>query len=323
MSETEVELKQIVRSCLEGNRDARTRFQSLFGEVIYSYPLKRFHLPKDKTGDFYVYVFEKDRIFKRLRGFEGRNNAHFVGYLGHYVLRDLFLEWLGSRKEPETVSLEKSVVENDEREAEPTLQDVIADPEDSIGNLIESLDKKSVFKDVLASLDAEKTLILKILHIGEFDLSPQEIRSLCRKSGHTYREVVTIVEEMRSVLAGKDVKMTSMQDQLESVFGSLLLYQKELAKIEEGLKSSIEGSAKHAELCRRKEELQRKLEWRYRQQQQGVEKAGRFRITTPYKDIARLLNVPLGTVCSLVGRIREEILKTVRSLDVSGKATTS
>lgn len=139
MNETEVELKQIVRSCLEGNRDARLRFQSLFGQFIYDYPLKRFHLPKDKTGDFYVYVFEKDKIFRRLIGFEGRNNAHFVGYLGHYVLRNLFFEWQRGRKEPDTVSFEKSVVENDEREAGPTLQDVIADPEDSIGNLVETL----------------------------------------------------------------------------------------------------------------------------------------------------------------------------------------
>ena len=148
MNETEVELKQIVRSCLEGNRDARTRFQSLFGEVIYSYPLKKFHLPKDKTADFYVYVFEKDKIFKRLIGFEGRNNAHFATYLRHYILRDLFFEWQRSRKEPDTVSFEKSVVENDERKAGPTLQDVIADPKDSIENLVESLDKRAEFKKV-------------------------------------------------------------------------------------------------------------------------------------------------------------------------------
>ena len=211
---------------------------------------------------------------------------------------------------------------NDSGEGGSTLQDFIADPKESIEALMESSDDAADIKDIVASLDGEKKLILKILHIGEFDLSPQEIRLLCRKSGCTYREVVTIIEEMRATLRGKDEKAVSLDDQLESVFGWILLYQKELARVEEVLRSSTEGSPKHIDLHHQKEELQRKLDWRYRQQQQLLGKTRQFRVTAPYKDIARLLNFPLGTVCSLIGRIREEILKTFGSPEGAEKATT-
>lgn len=322
MSETEAELKEMVRSCLRGDWDARVRFQHLFGEDIYKYPMTVFRVPKDKAADFYVYAFENDRIFRRLAGFEGRNRAHFKTYLGRYILHDLFMEWQRSRNEPDTVSLETPVQGSASGERVKTLQELIGDPKNSIETLNESPDETAPVKNVFAGLDAEKKLILKILHIGEFDLSPQEIRFLCKKSGRTYREVVTLVEETRAVLSRKDEKMAFLQDQLESVFGWILLYQKELAKIEQTLNFLTAGSSKYNELSREKEELERKLAWRYRQQQQVLEKTRQFRITTPYKDIARLLNVPLGTVCSLVGRIREEILEAFGSPGVSGKAAT-
>ena len=133
MTEIEAELKEIVRACLQEDRHARTRFQDLFGESIYNYPVKMFRLAPDKAGDFYVYVFEDNRIFRRLRGFEGRNGAHFKTYLEGYVLRDLFREWRRSQKELETISLETIVVRDESAGEGGTLEDFIADPADEIG----------------------------------------------------------------------------------------------------------------------------------------------------------------------------------------------
>ena len=134
----------------------------------------------------------------------------------------------------------------------------------------------------------------------------EEIRFLCQKSGRPYREIITIVEETRSGLRRKDEQFTSLQDHLDSIFGWMLLYQKELTKVLETLESATEGSSEHIELSCQKEELERKLEWRYRQRKEVLDKVRKFRIRTPYRDIARLLNVPIGTVCSLVARIRDE-----------------
>lgn len=320
MSETEAELKGLVTFCLEGNGDARVRFQRLFGEFIYNYPFKMFRLSQDKATDFYIYVFENDRIFRRLRGFEGRNGAHFRTYLGGFVLRDLFLEWRRGQKELETVSLETIMRGNDSKQEGVTLQDLIADPKDGGETSLDTQDESAPFRDLLASLDMEKRVILKLLHLLEFDLSPQEIRFICQKSGGKHREVVALLENTRSGLTRKDEQFTSLHVQLESIFGWVLIYQNDLAGISETLKSVAEGSPKHTELCRQKEELERKLKWRYRQREQALAKAKQFRVTTSYKDIARLLNIPLGTVCSLIARIRTELIEAVSHSETAKQA---
>src|SRR6266850_4381328 len=100
MDGSDFDLKALLRSCLQGDTDSRIQFQDLFGELIYNYPIRSFRLPSDRTGDFYIYVFNEDRIFRRVGGFEARNGAQFKTYLNGYVLRDLFREWQRTLKEP-------------------------------------------------------------------------------------------------------------------------------------------------------------------------------------------------------------------------------
>ena len=305
------QLKQLTSSCLQGNTDARSRFQNLFGESIYHYPVKVFGLPKDKAADFFIYVFENDRIFKRLGSFEGRNEAHIKTYLHSYVLHDLFLEWQRGLKELETISLDGLGADSGAGGEEAIFKARIEDGESSDGFSAAVEDTSGAFKDLVARIDVEKRVICKLLCLAELDLNPDEIRFICRKSGRNYREAISLVEEIRHGLTSKDERMSALQDQLGSIFGWIILRQKESAKIREDLKSAPEKSSKLIQLAQRKEELERKLEWRYRQQGQVRKKAGQLRMTTPYKDIARLLNVPLGTVCSLVARTRAEISETL------------
>ena len=63
MDISDFELKALLRSCVEGDADSRNQFQSAFGELIYNYPMMVFRLPNDRAGDFYIYVFKRDRIF--------------------------------------------------------------------------------------------------------------------------------------------------------------------------------------------------------------------------------------------------------------------
>ncbi len=323
MKQSDTDLKEMVNSCLAGDRDARIRFQDLFGDFIYNYPTKAFHLSSDNAADFYIYVFENDRVFKRLKGFEGRNNAQFKTYLGYYVLRDLFFEWQRGQKVPDTISLESAVTEGGASIERTTFNDLLSDHDDNKERSMDSHEGVRAFKDVFANLDPEKRLVLKLLHLPDFDLDPDEIRLLCKKSGRSYKEIINIVEEVRNGLRRKDEQFESIQNQLDSIFGWILLYQKELVKIGEALQSASEGSTKHNDLDRQKEELERKLQWRYRQRKEVLEKAGTLRITTPYKDIARFLNVPLGTVCSLVSRIRGEVSEALGGSEVSRRAAVS
>ena len=306
MGLTDFELKSLLRSCVEGDAEGRIKFQKLFGELIYNYPIKAFHLAKDRAADFYIYVFEDDRIFKRVRGFEARNGAQFETYLNFYVLRDLFFEWRRTQKEPETIS-SATVVSDGSDDREKTLEDLLANNDPRPDDISDRTVYSAALKAFMENLDPETCLLLKLLYLAEIDLSPSEIRLLCKKSGRSYRQIIFEIEETRSRLRKKDEQLTAIDEQLDSIHGWILLYQKELRQLNHKIRVQPEDSSERSDDRQQREELERKLEWRYRQQRQAVEKRRQFRITTPYKDIARLFNAPIGTVCSLVARSREEI----------------
>jgi RNA polymerase sigma factor (sigma-70 family) len=318
MDLSDFELKALLQSCVEGNTDSRIHFQNIFGEFIYNYPMKMFHLPSDRTGDFYIYVFDGDRIFRRVRSFQARNGAQFRTYLNFYVLRDLFLEWQRDQKALETISIE-TPIGADRGEDSGTLEDFLEDSKDNVEDLRHGADGSALFKALFDQLDLEKKLLLKLLHLAEFDLSPQEVRLLCKKSGRGYREVISDIEETRVLLCKRDEQFAALQTRLESIHGWILQYQKELRRKAERLNSLIEGSPQFTETCRQKEDLERKLEWRYRQREQTLNQARQFRTTTPYKDIARLLNAPIGTVCSLIARTRVDISAAFTKIDNVGQ----
>src|SRR5437899_12228673 len=105
MEVTSYDCKALIAGCVSGNLDARTTFQEVYGPLIYTFPRRIFHLPEGEAGNFYIYVFEKDRIFKKIRSFEGRNAIQFETYLSYYVLKSLFLDWVPIVEQLDTVSL--------------------------------------------------------------------------------------------------------------------------------------------------------------------------------------------------------------------------
>ena len=104
MSQPITDIFALIRACAVGDVAARRQFQDEYGENIYYFPVKLRGLPLEKAGDFYVYVFDDDRIFKRLPKFAGENDYQFRAFLS-VVLKNLFLDWLRTLKEVETVPL--------------------------------------------------------------------------------------------------------------------------------------------------------------------------------------------------------------------------
>ena len=157
------DLKALIAGCTRGDLDAQVAFQDAYGALIYAFPVQIFRLSEEEAGDFYLYVFEKERIFKRLSSFEGRNAIQFETYLSYYVLRDLCLEWLRTREQVEAVSLDAPVVHAEAGgERALTFQDVLPAPEAAFDTMLEATEDLERVESVFSQLSEERRLILSV-----------------------------------------------------------------------------------------------------------------------------------------------------------------
>ena len=285
------DVRELVRGCAAGDGAARRAFQDRFGEDVYNFPVKIYGVSAERAADFYVYVFEADRIFTRMRTFEGRNGIQFRTFLAYYVLRSLFLEWQRGSRELDTVSL--------------------GDDEPAAG-VAEPLPAADA--DVLAAwegLGPEERLDLKLLSLLEHPLAPDDVRLLARLSRRSLEETIAIVAEVEAGLRARDVELARLRDQLDSVWGWIVLRRRELQENGERLRlmGSNRGSTNAQRLEERRGELEAGLEKRMRQRERLLDEIRSFKMTTPYKDIARMLNSSVGTVCSRIFRLRQRLEK--------------
>lgn len=307
MAQESVDLKEFFQACMAGDSTARRQFQEEYGEDIYNFPVKIYGAALEVTGDFYVYVFEHDRIFSRLKTFEGRNSIQFRTFLSYYVLKHLYLEWRRTQKEVETVSLQTPIGSSGEEDR--TLEDVL--PSTDITEAVASdTSTPSAATQLWNSLPPEDRLDLKLLSLLECDLSPDEVRLLAKTSKRTIRETLNLVGEVLDGLKRKDEKVGQLRDELDSVWGWILLRQKELQEISKKihLLASMEQQEACDQLMAEKATLEQALTKRRRQRERIMQDMQSYKLTTPYKDIARLLNLTVGTVCSRIFRLRERLV---------------
>ena len=300
----------LIRACADGEQSARLRFQDEYGADIYNFPIKIYGLPEETAGDFYVYVFEKDRIFSRIRTFQGKNNIQFRTFLSFYVLKHLFFEWQRGQKSIDTVSWHTPV--GNEHDAGSVLEDIVPgiSSQGSVfkdENPFENPTVASLFQD----LSQEEQLDLKLLTLIECDLNPQEIRLLACISGRSLVDTIALVAEVQSSLKRKDEKISHLSDELDSVWGWILLRQKSLQEIKEKilLRKQDKTSLDIEQLGAQKAALEHALAKRQRQKEKIIAEIRRYKLTTPYKDMATLLNTTVGTVGSRISRIRERLTR--------------
>ena len=303
------DLKRAIAACARGDAEARTAFQEIYGAVIYTFPVRIYHLPRDEAGDFYLYVFDKERIFKRISTFEGRNAIQFETYLSHYVLRDLFLEWRRTIEQVDTISLEAPVAGAEAQDARPrTVQDVLPAAEPTPAMVLEASDTAQEVHRVLSALEAEKRLVLKLVALGTIDLEPGDVRAIAHIAGRSIRETLIGLEEISVVLVEKAVHVQDRWQTFHTVAYWIQTYQRQLRTLETQCRASRDRGDTNAlhRLEHDKKELERKLAWRYQQQTRLREELHKGDLRPAYKDLARLLNMPLGTICSKIARAREE-----------------
>jgi len=296
------DIRDLVRACAAADAAARRSFQERYGEDIYNFPVKIYGVPTERAVDFYVYVFERDRIFTRMRTFEGRNGIQFRTFLAYYVLRSLFLEWQRGNRELDTVSLSDHHPGTDEGDSGPgNASEAPGDPPEADGG--------DGIAAVWATLAPEEQLDLKLLSLLEYQLTSADIGLLARLSGRSVADTTAIVGEVETGLRERDVKLTRLRDDLDSVWGWIVLRQRELQETSERLRliGSNLNSTTARRLVERRGELEHALAKRMRQREGLLGEIREFKMTTPYKDIARLLNSPVGTVCSRIFRLRQRL----------------
>jgi DNA-directed RNA polymerase specialized sigma24 family protein len=258
-----------------------------------------FRIPSDEAGDFYVFAFDKGRIFRRLQTFAGR--VPLRAYLLGFVLNDLVLEWMRGRREIDTVPLD--IV--GDAVALPTEMNT-ASPGDGAG-------VGAGMAELLAGLEPSKTAVLKLLYIEDCDLSPAEIRFISEASGRCVAEVLRGVDALRATVREREGTLKQMEDRLDSVQSWIRLYERRLRDIDTELTAA--GSGASERLQRERTELQAKLERRQRQREKLSSDARRRKVTAPYKHIAALLNTTTGNIGSQLTRVRRELLAKAEDHD--------
>ena len=276
-------------------------FQSEYGELIYNYPLRYLKMDSDKAGDFYLYVFENNRIFKRLKHFRGEHIS-LATYLKYYVLKDMCMEWLKATSSKLSIEL-------------------LDDPDNSLKYEIPEDDdnqpkEKSPWLDcVLRVFRQPAFLILRILHLVDFPVLAEDIRQIALKTGRELKDVVQWIAKAEHLLSGKVTAGDARSDQLAILYWRRLMYQKRLVQIEDELLAARFNNQMTLiqALGNEKQELERKYAWRLRQTEIFITDAPNQATTMTYKDIAELMMTTIGSVSAKIhkskARLKSEIIR--------------
>lgn len=279
--------RELIERCLAGERAAIDEFQAQYAALIYSYPIRVYRLPPDDAGDFYVFAFDNGRIFRRIRTFAGRTTLR--AYLAGFVLDHLVLEWKRGVHEIETVSIDSL------RElADPQGGGPPPGPGTSLN-------------DILAPIETSKAVMLKLLFIEDCDLQAEDLRQLGAISGRPLGDLLTAIDQLRERVREREARQKGLEDALDGVQAWIALYERRLRQIVEALGGHPTDDVRTARLRSERTELERKLVRRHQQRASLVTRSQHRKVTAPYKDIAALLNMTVGTVASQLSRLRKEL----------------
>jgi hypothetical protein len=154
-------------------------------------------------------------------------------------------------------------------------------------------------------------LLLKLLYVEDFDIEPSELRLLVRVSQRSVRDVLRGVENLRRMVRERETRLKEGDEALDAVQGWIRLYEAGLCRLRERIDAQRNGGDTRALAQWRLEaaELERKSAWRKRQRASLLARSQRRKVTAPYKEIAALLNISIGTLGSRIKRLRDELAR--------------
>lgn len=288
--------QQLIRRCVAGDRDAIRAFQERYGELIYGYPMRVYQVAPEEAGDFYVYAFDRGRIFRRSQTYAGR--APYQAYLVAIVLDHLMIDWKRSERSIETVPLDSMTVAAE-------VQETNASGPAETGRFS--------LQSVIAGLDARKAILMKLLHVEDCELTAEELRRLQEISGRRAHDLVAAVDRLRATVRAREAGLKRIEDSLDAVHAWISLYERRQRRLGDDIASLPPGASSSLRLREERQTLEGKMKRRLQQREKLLVQRQRRKITAPYKEIATILNTTVGNVASMIARTRNEIAQRLRA----------
>lgn len=239
------------------------------------------------------------RVFHRLRSYRGV--ASLGAFLRGYVLPGFLKQCQAARVRTtlETVSLDADDQRSDRFSVDG--DELPGAPAAAMGT-----------RNPLSVLTPEKRVLVKLLYIEDFDLDPEDIQHIAARSGRSVRDVVERIEAARRSVRRRESGHHHRQQEAESAAQWILRYEHDIERLAEQESALPPHSTRAERLREQRAELERKRAWREEQHQRAVRDSERALITLPYREIAEILNVQIGTISAQIARVRDELRSAAR-----------
>ncbi|MBK8394546.1 MAG: RNA polymerase sigma factor [Leptospiraceae bacterium] len=300
MKLSQEEIFALVQSCATGNQESLKKFFEVFSEDIYNFPIRVFHLEEDDASEFFIYAYERLKSGKRFHTFVGKSG--FKTWL-YTVLRNMLIDWKRNKRELKIVSRVK--VNSDGVE----YYSIENEPDTKI-DLQREADTISVrFREALSELKIDSRIIFKLAYIYYLNLELDEVEYLLEKTNLSKEELQKEIIAIRDILSDKEIQAIQNEDKIASLYMNIL----ELKQFQEKEKPIV-----FSDNLPNYDKVQISIEKKYEQRRKLIDKKskGNFITRTPYRIIAKLLDIPEGSVSISLQRVLEKIQKKITKYEI-------
>ena len=300
MKLSQEEIFTLVQSCATGNQEYLKKFFEEFSEDIYNFPIRVFHLEEDDASEFFIYAYERLKSGKRFHTFVGKSG--FKTWL-YTVLRNMLIDWKRNKRELKIVS---SVKVNSEGVEYYSIEN---EPDTKFDRQKEADSVSEKFRELLTEIKMESRIIFKLAYIYYMNLDADEIEYLLEKTGLSKEELQKEIISIRDILSDKEIQSLQSEEKIASLYMNIL----ELKQLQEKEKPIVFNDN-----LPNYDKVQISIQKKYEQRRKLIEKKskGNFITRTPYRVIAKILNIPEGSVSISLQRVLEKIQKKIVKYEI-------
>ena len=257
-------------------------------------------MEEDDASEFFIYAYERLKSGKRFHTFVGKSG--FKTWL-YTVLRNMLIDWKRNKRELKIVS---SVKVNSEGVEYYSIEN---EPDTKFDRQKEADSVSEKFRELLTEIKMESRIIFKLAYIYYMNLDADEIEYLLEKTGLSKEELQKEIISIRDILSDKEIQSLQSEEKIASLYMNIL----ELKQLQEKEKPIVFNDN-----LPNYDKVQISIQKKYEQRRKLIEKKskGNFITRTPYRVIAKILNIPEGSVSISLQRVLEKIQKKIVKYEI-------